>query len=191
MKRCGYCGGENADEAVSCTGCGTTLNGVAPLVGTTAKTGTNPQKRRIMPAQIIPVFVGCLVVATIWYWQTYLTYTGEVSHFEAKVRRHVNPTSLQSWALNLVALCSTSQVAETSFPVRTFPDYLAELHKLPPVGWVFPANPGQPGYVRVVWGSGFRGHWGLKIGATNFTDPYGTSSELWLPGVYFWRDYRP
>src|SRR5689334_3543938 len=109
-------------------------------------------------SKVIPFAIGCVLLVCIWYWQTYLTYTGEVSHFQAKVRRQVNPASLQSWAVKLVAQCSTSQVAETSFPIWNFPDYLESLHRLAPFGYVFPATSNQPGFVRITWGSGFRGH---------------------------------
>jgi hypothetical protein len=141
-------------------------------------------------AKIIPVAVGCLLILAIWYWKTHLTYTGEVSHFEATVRKQVNPTSLQNWAVNLLAQHSTSPVTETSFPIPIFPDYLKTLHTLPPFGCVFPATSNFPGFVRITWGSGFRGHWGLNVGATNFVDPYGAQSEMWQHGVYFWRAYR-
>ena len=141
--------------------------------------------------KLIPVAIGCLLLGLIWYWQTHLTYNGEVSHFEARVRKQVDPAKLQSWATDLIALHSTSQVAEASFPITTFPDYLRNLHKLPPFGFVFPPAPDHPGYVRVTWGSGFRGHWGLNVGCTTFVDPYGDQSEKWQPGVYLWRAYRP
>src|SRR6266446_6309458 len=124
--------------------------------------------------KILPVTIGCLVIAFIWYWQTHLTYTGEVLHFEAHVRKHVAPAKLQSWATNLISLYSTSQVGETNFPIKRFPDYLRDLHRLPPFGFVFPATAERPGYVRVTWGSGFRGHWALNVGSTNFVDPYGS-----------------
>jgi hypothetical protein len=55
---------------------------------------------------------------------------------------------------------------------------------------VFPAAPERPGYVRVAWGSGFRGHWGLDVGSATFVGPYGDQNERWRPGVYFWREYR-
>lgn len=140
--------------------------------------------------KIIPVAIGCLLVVSIWYWRAHLTYTGEVSHFEAKVRSQVNPVVLQDWAVKVIAECSTSQVAETSFAIRNLPGYLQSLDSLSPFGYAFSTTSNRPGFLRIAWGSGFRGHWGLNVGDTNFVDPFGNQSEMWKPGVYFWRDSR-
>ena len=141
-------------------------------------------------SKLILVAGGFLLIAALWYWQTHVTYDGEVSHFETKVRNQVSPAQLQAWANNLVVHCSTSQVAEVSFPVATFPDYLKNLHRLPPYGFVFPAIAGRPGYVSVMWGSGFRGHWGLHVGSANYDDSYDPGSKVWVPGIFFWREHR-
>jgi hypothetical protein len=139
-------------------------------------------------AKIFPVVVGCLLLLGIWYWQTHLTYAGEVSRFESKVRNQVDPDQLQQWAVATLARYSTSRVENASFAIDKLPDYLKSLHRLPPVAFAFPGTSDKHGHVRVTWGSGFRGHWGLAVGATNFDSPYG--GDPWRPGLYFWRSDR-
>lgn len=139
-------------------------------------------------ARIFPVVGGCLLLLGIWYWQTHLTYAGEVSRFESKVRKQVDPVELQQWANATLARHSTSQVQNASFAVDTVPAYVRSLHRLPPVAFAFPATSDKLAHVRLAWGSGFRGHWGVDVGGTNFDCPYGGSA--WRPGVYFWRTDR-
>ena len=117
---------------------------------------------------------GCVFLVFVWYWQTNLTYTAEVVHFEEKVRKQVDPVKLvklQDWAISIISQHTSSRVPEASFPVEVFPDYLMKLHRLGPSDYVFPGLPEGQAFVRVIWGSGFREHWGLNIGSTNFVDP--------------------
>jgi hypothetical protein len=139
-------------------------------------------------ARIFPVIVGCVLLLGIWYWRTHLTYSGEVSRVEDKVRKQVDPAELQQWANATLALYSTSRLENASFQVDALPAYLRSLHRLPPVAFAFPATSDRQAHVKLGWGSGFRGHWGLAVGATNFDSPYG--GEAWRPGVYFWRTDR-
>lgn len=134
--------------------------------------------------------VGVCFLALIWYWRTHLTYAGEVSRFEAKIRREVNPTNLQAWAEGLLHRYSASNVADVTYRVPVLPDYIERLSTRHHSGVVVPRPSGQDAFVRIIWGGGMLGLWGLHIGSTNFVDPY-TESEVWRPGIYFWRDYRP
>jgi hypothetical protein len=135
----------------------------------------------------ITIAAACLV-ALVWYWKTHLTYAGEVSRFEAKIRHEVNPTNLQSWAEGVLRQYAASNATDVTYEVNALPDYIERLSTRHLSSVVVPRS--QDSFIRIIWGSGFRGHWGLHVGSTNFVDPY-TTSVAWQPGIYFWRDYRP
>jgi hypothetical protein len=118
----------------------------------------------------------CLFVVLFWYWRSYITYDGEVSHFEAKVRQKVDPAQLQAWALDLLQQYSSSN----NNYIHVFPAYIKDLSSRHYSGVVSPQ-----GYVHISW-SGLGDGWGLDIGPTNF-DGAGTGKEMWRPGIYFWR----
>jgi hypothetical protein len=61
-------------------------------------------------AKILPIVIGCVLVLGIWYWRTHLTYAGEVSRFESRVQKQVDPAQLQQWAITTLARYSTSKV---------------------------------------------------------------------------------
>jgi hypothetical protein len=134
---------------------------------------------------LTPVVVVVVVVALHWYWRNFLTYDGEVSHFENRIRREVNPVALQAWATNLLRIYSLSN--EQSVPLRssTFPPEIQRLNSRLLFGFAMPNTSEELAHVRIIWGSGMRGHWGLRVASTGFVD-YG--SEVWRPGVYLWRE---
>ena len=49
----------------------------------------------------------------------HLTYAGEVSRFENRVRKQVDPAQLQQWAIATLVRYSTSQVQNASFGLFT------------------------------------------------------------------------
>ena len=136
---------------------------------------------------IIPTVMVAVIAALFWYWQSFLTYDGEVSRFEKRIRREVNPAALQTWATNLLYTHSVSNAADTSLRSSMFPPEVQRLNSRLLFGFVMPDASEEQAHVRVIWGSGMRGHWGLRVGTTNFVD-YG--SEMWQPGIYFWREMK-
>jgi hypothetical protein len=141
-------------------------------------------------AKLTFTVVAACLLALIWYWQTHLTYAGEVSRFESKIRHEVNPTNLQSWAEGVLRQYAASNATDVTYEVRALPDYIERLSSRHHFSMVNPGPSAQGAFIRIIWGSGMRGHWGLHVGSTNFVDS-SRSSELWRPGLYFWRDYRP
>lgn len=139
-------------------------------------------------SRFFPIAFSCLLLLGIWYRQTHLTYASEVSRFQSKARKQIEPTQLQQWAIATLARYSNSPAESASFQVDSVPAKLKSLHRLPPVAFAFPATSDKHAHVKLTWGSGFRGHWGLVVGTTNFDSPYG--GDLWTPGVYFWRTDR-
>jgi hypothetical protein len=136
---------------------------------------------------LIPIVVIVALAALFWYWQTYLTYDGEVSRFEKRIRREIDPAALQVWATNLLHAYSISNATDTSLRSSMFPADIQQLNRRLLFGFVMPDASEEQAHVRIIWGSGMRGHWGLRVGSTNFVD-YG--SEMWQPGVYLWKEYR-
>jgi hypothetical protein len=145
------------------------------------------------PVLILGVCIFCVVVVMGLYWRTTHTYGYEVRQFEATVRARVSPGDLQKWATNLLARYAASNVVQSeyaSFELKSLPPELTKGLNVSPTAFLF-ANPtSDKAFIRVSWGSGFRGHLGLDIGATNFIDPYAQQAEPWIPGVNFWREHR-
>ena len=122
------------------------------------------------------------------------TYTEEVQAFEARVRKEVDPSLLQTWAMGVIrdqAKTTPASEESVSYEVRNVPETIRKLDPRPPAIFAFINRKEEYSYVAIRWGSGFRGHWGLSVGSTNFSDYSGERSEMWNPGVYFWRSYRP
>lgn len=121
------------------------------------------------------------------------TYTQEVQKFEARVRKEVDPSVLQTWAVGVIsdhakAIPATEETV--SYEVKDVPESIRKLDNRLPSIFAFINRRDEYSYVAIRWGSGFRGHWGLSVGSTNFCDYSGQRSEIWKPGVYFWRSYR-
>lgn len=122
------------------------------------------------------------------------TYTEEVQEFEARVRKEVDPSLLQTWAVGVIrdhAKVTPGSEESVSYEVKNVPETIRKLDPRPPAIFAFINRKEEYSYVAIRWGSGFRGHWGLSVGSTNFSDYSGKRSEMWKPGVYFWRSYRP
>ena len=78
-----------------------------------------------------------------------------------------------------------------SYEVEKVPEVIRGLNNNAPSVFAFINRREEYSYIAVHWGDGFKGHWGLNIGSTNFVDYSGEGSEMWKPGVYFWRSYHP
>lgn len=141
-----------------------------------------------MRARTITFTIVVIAVAgLLWYWQNYLTYDGEVSHFEAPIRRQVSPVALQAWATNLLHDYSDSNTTSIALHSGMFPPEVQNLNSRILFGFVMPNASEEQAHIRIIWGSGMRGHWGLRVGSTNFVE-YG--GEMWKQGVNFWRELR-
>jgi hypothetical protein len=132
----------------------------------------------------------CVFAALLVYVRSTLTYDYGVKRFEETARARIDPAALQSWATNLLTRYAASNTVDSelvSYQVKALPSDLRNVSKLYPSAFLF-ANPSlDKAFIRISWGSGFRGHWGLHVGATNFVDP-ALESRAWKPGIYFWRE---
>jgi hypothetical protein len=133
---------------------------------------------------------GCLLGCS----QSTKTYTQEVEEIEARFRKDLDPKLLQTWAIEVIddqAKATPASDETLSYEVKDMPEVIRRFDSRAPAIFAFVNRRDEYSYVAVRWGSGFRGHWGLNIGYTNYVDYSGQQSEMWIPGVYFWRSYRP
>lgn len=142
-----------------------------------------------MKLRFLIVGAVCVFAALLVYFRSTLSYDYEVKRFEQTVRTQIDPGALQSWATNLLTRYAASNTVDSelvSYQVKDLPSNVRNLSKLYPSAFLF-SNPSlDQAYIRIAWGSGFRGHWGIHVGATNFVDP-DPESKVWKPGIYFWR----
>jgi len=109
----------------------------------------------------------------------------QYDHLEQNAKKVITADELQLWATNLLA----EYPYETNFTPSqlgtNFPRQLITLApKLGPRILVHVYDDtNQPPYIQLYWGSGFLGHAGFDLGATNFTT--WSSQHAWQPGVYF------
>ena len=124
-----------------------------------------------------------------WVFYSYMPIW-QFDHLEANARNVVTASELQSWATNLLTVNPEGTNLVQSNWGTNFPRQLFRL--CPKVGLgvcVYPAWEANgekgPGWVRVMWGSGYLGASGFEVGPTNFvsTQP----GRAWAPGVYFFR----
>jgi hypothetical protein len=145
-----------------------------------------------MKLRLLVVGAVCVCVALLIYLRSTLTYDHDVKRFEATVRTGLDPGALQSWATNLLTRYTASNTVSSelvSYQVKDLPTNVRNVSKLYPSAFLFASPSLDKAYIRIAWGSGFRGHWGLHIGATNFVDP-DPESKSWKPGIYFWREHQ-
>src|ERR1041384_6025651 len=86
------------------------------------------------------VGVACLAVLLLLHFRNTLTYDYEVKHFQATVRKQVDPKALQSWAITLLTRYTASNVVHsesTSYQIKELPTELQNVNKLYPSAFLF------------------------------------------------------
>src|SRR5882724_12198935 len=84
------------------------------------------------------------------------------SECERDIREKIDSAELQSWATNLLA---QYPVGRTNYNGPfDHPKYLTRVCKRSPSVYIQGGYDGEESYVRVFWGGGGIGHWGLEIG---------------------------
>ncbi len=107
-----------------------------------------------------------------------------------KIRKEVDAAKLQGWATNLL---NQHPIGQTNyfglFEAPNFMNKVCENRK--PSVYIQGGFYGEQSYVRLFWGSGTMGHWGLKVAPPGFfpRNSNDTNTE-WTPGVYFFENYR-
>jgi len=141
-----------------------------------------------MRIKIVIGLCACLVVA-LYFWKANFSYEGEVGRFRENAKSKLRPAEIQEWAMGLLQKYGTNPpTAEyESHRILETPDYLQRIWRTSPVAVAFITGSADRSFVKLTWGSGGRGHWGLIIGQTNFNNPYG-SKGFWTNGIYFWNE---
>ena len=130
--------------------------------------------------------VGCLFGFVTWSNNT-LNVGHIASKCESQVRETIDPNALQTWATNLLAAYTPGA---TNWGIPPYPG-LAHIWKDPPSVYISVAVDREESFVCVRWGGGTVGHWGIAIGRASFVPEIPEhGSQLWIPGVYFWRNFH-
>ena len=125
----------------------------------------------------------CLILlyiggCTIYSWSLFRSF----DHLELHAKRVITGAELQTWATNLLAGYSRTNMA-VSIESSNCPVQLRGLcPRLGPSVIVYKFNDARPRSVRIMWHSGFMGAAGFEIGDTNFV----RSGHKWQDGVYFY-----
>jgi hypothetical protein len=138
----------------------------------------------------ILIFMGVVaIVVVLFVWPAYRLFRS-FELLEQNARAKITGTELQSWATNLLAHHPPGYTTVERLGTN-FPRQLIGLYRHQPSILIYESTTNKddsvnPGWVRVVWGSGFMGHTGFEIGPTNFRG-YKRGNE-WQEGVYFYKD---
>lgn len=127
-------------------------------------------------------FVGLFGIASLYFY-TQMNYAYNTSRLERRLQRGFQPSELQRWATNLIAQYPPGPI-RLSVLGTNIPNVLLKAYRQPPHILLQDARRSSDTHVRVIWGSGFMGHWELKLGFTNFEG----SGTMWAPGIYFWTE---
>ena len=110
---------------------------------------------------------------------------------EERIKKNIDPLTLQSWATNLLVVYGTDRTNFAGpFPS---PDYLARVCADGAPGiYIQGGYSNSPSFIRVFWGAGGSGHWGILIGTRSYVpQTYEAPSVVsWAPGIFFFEDYR-
>lgn len=92
---------------------------------------------------------------------------------------------MQNWALGIL---KTARKADYLIDQSAYPSWAAINHFPPPlIGVINGENMGDDGYVKIAWGSGVAGQWGLEIGKPTLV----RQGIKWADGVYFFANPTP
>ncbi len=141
---------------------------------------------------ILAVILGILIVfpGSIFLEPALTIYQADEGFKRA--RRTINPEELRQWAFREIS--KRSGTNDPRIPRSEIPNSIRELYSGGPEEAMVGESEGNP-IVFIVWGGGFF-HWDIKIGDTNFSEPYlNENSEYlhnfeWTNGLYYSREAR-
>jgi hypothetical protein len=145
-----------------------------------------------MPANKRTLFIiqVCLGVALILggcqWWRANTNSRYIADRCKRRILRSTDLSELQRWAVDLLHRYPPDLTNYTG--PFTLPRGLQDVWTHTPYVFMVESSPAHEAHVRVLWGSGPLGHWGLWLGSTNLVAV--DFSERLQPGVYFWRDFE-
>jgi hypothetical protein len=152
------------------------------------------------------VFVALLVIAGGRYyflqWEKGWDVNYDADKCEQSIKQNGDPFQLQAWATNLIAQpdgSSNGPVWVANHDHDTFTKLPSCLYGLGISGdkqsvpslAVMGGTDGEDPYVKLFWGGGMLGHWGMVIGSPTFVPVFFPKTAVvkqWKPGIYFWRE---
>jgi hypothetical protein len=135
-------------------------------------------------------FMGLVVIAVVLFvWPAYRLFRS-FDLLEQNAKAKITGTELQTWATNLLANHPPGHTTVAKLGTN-FPQQLLGLYRHPPYVFIYESGTNQlgdvdPGWVRLVWGSGFMGHCGFEVGPAEFKSR--RPGNMWQQGVYFYRN---
>jgi hypothetical protein len=110
-------------------------------------------------------------------------------YFEKHLKHQVAPEALRTWALGILQAHDAHKVYDNGHITNSHPALRGTF--IPPATvWWYSASPNDTEFVRVSYGSGFVGHWGVEIGPTNRAIPPSSNARQyssWASGIYFFK----
>jgi hypothetical protein len=116
-------------------------------------------------------------------------YKTRLPKFAEDVKKTVNPTDLQNWALKTLHAHSTDSNA-WEMAKEEIPASIRNLNSQgSPFQWANLDSPANN--IWLVWGGGF-GHWGIRVGSQTFKPDFSDGNYYieWQPGIYFWHEAK-
>jgi hypothetical protein len=133
---------------------------------------------------IIQMAIGVAVVLTAYLWiRSHWDPHYIARRCETHARQSTNPAELQRWAADLLRRYPPD-TTNYSGPFD-LPGGVAKIWDHPPHVSLVESGPVEEAHVRLLWGSGLLGHWGFRLGSTNFVG----LGKMWAPGVFWWREF--
>jgi hypothetical protein len=109
--------------------------------------------------------------------------------FQKNLKKRVAPAELQAWAMEFLKEHERDDLRVENNKVTNLPPVFHGLFRNPPFAFWFPASAEDTAFIKIVYGGGGFGHFGLEIGPTNRPTPRSFESERrytpWAPGVCF------
>jgi hypothetical protein len=135
---------------------------------------------------IVQIWVGVmLVLGGCQWWRTHADSSYIANRCQRRIRNSADPAELQAWAEDLLRRYPPD-TTNYSGPLAP-PHGLEDVWSHPPSVVLIASSPAHEAHVRLLWGSGVLGHWGLWLGSTNLVAA--GNCERWQSGVYFWKDF--
>ncbi len=109
--------------------------------------------------------------------------------FQRNIKKRVTPVALQTWATQVLQSQDTHKPYDSG-TVTNLHSAFRGLFVNEPFGNWYSASPDDTAFVRVTYGGGGGGHWGVEIGSTNRPTPQGSPGRRytpWAPGVSFFN----
>jgi len=109
------------------------------------------------------------------------------AHFEKNLKQRISPEELRAWALGLLKTYDTNKTYDNAHITNSHPALEGQFRN-PPVVWWYSASQTDTEFVRVTYGGGGFGHFGVEIGPTNRAMPDSRTARqysFWAPGIYF------